>query len=73
VTDAMSNWTATNVFSFQFFKEIYSKDSPALDGYDIDCQFFPYKTQFKSLREVLNMSPQRARLDYGSDPWYVGW
>jgi hypothetical protein len=58
--------------SFYFSNRFIQKIS-ALDGYEIDCQFFPYKTEFRSLREVLNMSPQRARLDYGSDPWYVGW
>jgi len=69
----MLNWTATDVFSFDFFKNIYPDDSPALDSFDSDCQFFPYKTKFKNLREVLNMSPERARLENGSHFWYIGW
>ncbi|CAG2164130.1 unnamed protein product [Oppiella nova] len=53
ITDAMVNWTATEVFSFEYFKNIYPNESPALDNYDRNCQFFPYKTQFKRLREII--------------------
>ena len=73
ITDGMLNWTATHVFSFDFFKHIYSSDSPALDSFHNNCQFFPYKTEFKNLRQVLNMSSKRANLESGSAPWYIGW
>ncbi|CAL7940419.1 unnamed protein product [Xylocopa violacea] len=66
VTDAMANWTATTKFSFAFFKSLY-------DGEDANCQFFPYKTEFKSLQDVFEMSESRASLEEGTKPWYVGW
>ncbi|XP_015126093.1 bifunctional arginine demethylase and lysyl-hydroxylase JMJD6-B [Diachasma alloeum] len=66
ITDATSNWSATRVFSFGFFKSLYQDQ-------DANCQFFPYKTDFRSLREVFNMTEDRARLRPGSQPWYVGW
>ncbi|XP_015598996.1 uncharacterized protein LOC107269546 [Cephus cinctus] len=66
ITDATSNWTAPQVFSFSFFKDLY-------EGQVSNCQFFPYKTEFHSLQEVLNMSRSRAQLEAGTKSWYVGW
>ncbi|XP_008207611.1 uncharacterized protein LOC100119666 [Nasonia vitripennis] len=66
VTDAAANWTAMESFSFAFLRELY-KDQEA------NCQFFPYKTEFRSLRDVFNMSTSRALMQAGSKPWYVGW
>lgn len=66
VVDAAINWTATEVFSFPFFKSLY-------EGVDGNCQFFPYRTEFKSLREVFEMSADRSLLEEGTEPWYVGW
>ncbi|CAK9799342.1 hypothetical protein ANTQUA_LOCUS1995 [Anthophora quadrimaculata] len=66
ITDATINWTATKVFSFPFFKSLY-------DGEDANCQFFPYKTEFKSLQDVFDMNVDRSSLEKGTKPWYVGW
>ncbi|XP_076634798.1 uncharacterized protein LOC143348461 [Colletes latitarsis] len=66
ITDAMTNWTAPRVFSFMFFKSLY-------DGEDANCQFFPYKTEFKSLQDVFEMDASRSLLEEGTKPWYVGW
>jgi histone arginine demethylase JMJD6 len=63
IEDAMRNWTAPSVFSFQFLRQLY-RDSP-----QSNCQFFPYKTEFKRLAEFFNMSQERAT----GRPWYVGW
>ncbi len=73
VEDGAHNWTATASFSFGFFKNIYSDDSPALQNIEQNCQFFPYKTSFHSLGEVFNMSVDRAEMKDGSEPWYIGW
>ncbi len=73
ITDATVNWTANSHFTFNFFKSIYGKESPVLDGLDSNCQFFPYKTDFENLGEVFQMSASRAMLMDGSDPWYIGW
>ncbi|XP_074109984.1 bifunctional arginine demethylase and lysyl-hydroxylase JMJD6 [Cotesia typhae] len=66
ITDATVNWTAAQLFSFSFFKSLYH-------GRAANCQFFPYKTGFKSLQDVFNMSEDRILLKPGSEPWYVGW
>ncbi|GAB6032498.1 hypothetical protein CHUAL_011394 [Chamberlinius hualienensis] len=56
VTDAMVNWTVRETFNFNYLKKLYGDDSPALENYRQSCQFFPYQTEFRSLREVFNMS-----------------
>ncbi|KAK0172176.1 hypothetical protein PV328_005525 [Microctonus aethiopoides] len=66
VTDATKNWKAMTEFSYLFFKNLYL-------GQSANCQFFPYKTEFKNLQDVFNMSDNRALLKPGTDPWYVGW
>ncbi|XP_053595295.1 uncharacterized protein LOC103574491 [Microplitis demolitor] len=66
ITDATVDWSASKLFSFSFFKSLYH-------GREANCQFFPYKTGFKSLQDVFNMSEDRISLKPGSEPWYVGW
>ncbi|XP_015186824.1 PREDICTED: uncharacterized protein LOC107071907 [Polistes dominula] len=65
IMDAMINWTAPKIFSYSFFKSLY-------EGEQAGCQFFPYKTEFRSLQDVFNMSTSRSLLQAGTKPWYVG-
>ncbi|KAI9551541.1 hypothetical protein GHT06_021874 [Daphnia sinensis] len=69
VKDALANWTAVDVFSYEFFSELYTKESNALASRSHRCQFFPYKTEFRSLEEALTMSEHRK----SNQPWYFGW
>lgn len=71
VTDATKNWTALEVFSFEYFKEIYEKNDPHRKT--LDCQFFPYKTNFTSLFDAFNMPKERVESKPGTEPWYFGW
>ena len=71
IIDGMKNWTAQNVFDFEFFKKIYTERMGEWSQHN--CQFFPYKTEFKHLGQVFNMSKERAYLLKGTEPWYVGW
>ena len=72
VTDAMLNWSALQMFNFEFFRGIYANDSPALLSSE-DCQFFPYESGFNNLSDVFLMTDERANLQNGSEPWYIGW
>jgi len=72
ITDAMANWSALQSFSFEFFRGIYSNNSPALVSNE-DCQFFPYESGFHNLSEVFHMTSERANLHSDSEPWYIGW
>jgi len=73
ITDAMTNWSAVETFSFEFFRSVYSVDSPVLQSKEHQCQFFPYRSNFHNLSEVFQMSDDRANLRSGSEPWYIGW
>lgn len=71
VKDATQNWTATEVFTYDYFRDLY------LDAFEFSnkasCQFFPYKTEFKSLQDAFRMDEARARYEKGQKPWYFGW
>lgn len=71
IKDGTKDWTAAGHFSFKYFKSIYGPESPVLLSEDQKCQFFPYKTNFKSLQEVFNMSEKDANME--GKPWYIGW
>ncbi|RZF36493.1 hypothetical protein LSTR_LSTR015295 [Laodelphax striatellus] len=68
VSDGTVNWTAQEVFTFDYFKDLY-KDS----GERSVCQFFPYNSEFRTLSEVFSMSKERATMLNGTKPWYIGW
>nr|CAH0111864.1 unnamed protein product [Daphnia galeata] len=63
VKDGLVNWTATDVFNYEFFSDLYA------NSHSHRCQFFPYKTEFRSLNEALTMSERRKI----KSPWYFGW
>lgn len=71
VTDAAKNWSALEVFNFSFFKQLYESNNGSYEVNEEECQFFPYKTNFSSLREAFSMSKERAELK--TEPWYFGW
>lgn len=66
IKNALTNWTALNVFSYEFFRDLYTKEASSTRSHR--CQFFPYKTEFRSLNEALTMSEERFK-----QPWYFGW
>lgn len=72
VTDATLNWSAQNVFDFWYFQRLYrSADDSSED--EMNCQFFPYKTEFKTLLEALSIPDERVKYESGTQPWYFGW
>lgn len=73
VRDGTKDWTASTQFSYKFLKSIYSKNSTALKNVEENCQFFPYKSNFKDLEEVFDMSDDKALMKDRSSPWYIGW
>ena len=74
VRGAAANWTALTTFGPDYFRTVY--EAAGADAYasvDSHCQFFPFRTEFASLREALNMPPERIALAPGTKPWYIGW
>ncbi|CAD5115317.1 DgyrCDS4304 [Dimorphilus gyrociliatus] len=66
ITDAMKNWSASAAFNFEYFKKLFGNEE--VHSGDM-CQFFPYKTHFKSLGEAMNMSSSYMK----NTKWYIGW
>ena len=71
IKNGTGNWTALRIFGYKYFKTLYTKLNALDDFDDLGCQFFGYKTNFKTLRHVFMMSKKRAALK--KDQWYVGW
>lgn len=71
VTDATKNWTATEVFNFWYFKNLYEIEDP--NRKTLECQFFRYKTDFKTIFEAFKMNKDRVEYKTGTEPWYFGW
>ncbi|XP_053677194.1 uncharacterized protein LOC128727324 [Anopheles nili] len=71
VTDATTNWTAVERFDYWFFKRLY--DTHGVGPRAERCQFFPYQTGFRDIREALSLPEPRVRYDPGTAPWYFGW
>ena len=63
------------MFSYEYFAGLYSNsnnnnsNSFRNEIRRKNCQFFPYKTEFRNLEEVFTMSDERRF----SKPWYIGW
>jgi hypothetical protein len=76
VSGATVNWSAQQTFSFNYFRSLYSDDSPAMSSADDNdnCQYFAWgASEFNSLREVFQMDADRAAMKNGTKPWYFGW
>lgn len=74
VRGATANWTALNTFTFDFFRNVYANIKDAFQSVEEECQFFPFKTEFTSLKEVFAMPQERVTLRSNfAKPWYIGW
>lgn len=72
VTDATLNWTALNIFNFWYFQRLYRFANDSSND-EMNCQFFPYNTEFKTLQEALSIPNERVNYEHGTRPWYFGW
>ncbi|KAJ6649684.1 Locomotion-related protein Hikaru genki, partial [Pseudolycoriella hygida] len=72
ITDATTNWTALETFDFWYFKDIYDQARMRTNK-PMNCQFFPYKTGFKTFYEAMSIPRERVNYESGTDPWYFGW
>lgn len=76
VRGATANWTAMQMFNFDFFKEVYTHIRGAHQAVEEECQFFPFRTEFLKLRDVFAMPRQRVNLSSSKpdeESWYIGW
>ena len=53
VRAATKDWAATDVLSYEFFKDVYLNRFPgSLDVLEEHCQFFPYRKEFRRRRNA---------------------
>ena len=71
IKEGASHWPALKTLSFRYFKKLYIRMKALKEFEEGRCQFFSYKTNLYTLRDVFRMSKKRAALK--KDQWYIGW
>ncbi|XP_015122534.1 uncharacterized protein LOC107044966 isoform X2 [Diachasma alloeum] len=72
VKRAIEHWRAAEVFSLEFFRDLYERIEGSYESVEEECQFLHFKSNFSSLKEVFGMSEGRRQNREGGS-WYVGW
>ena len=74
IKNIASNWEAMEKLDYHWLKSQYTQSSDILEEQKPNCFFKCYKTnEFKSLKDVFQISAERLTGDGGGHPWYVGW
>ncbi|XP_023014905.2 uncharacterized protein isoform X2 [Leptinotarsa decemlineata] len=70
---AFLHWPAIQIFTLEYFQNLYRKTEDSFKSVDEECQFLHFKSDFMSLRDVLSMSKERSKNSPSEKSWYVGW
>lgn len=73
IQKAFMHWPALNMFSLQFFKQLYNRTDDGYRTVDEECQFLHFKSDFISIQDVFSMSEERSQNPNSDVSWYVGW
>lgn len=73
IKNAVSHWPAVTLLNYSYLKDLYLRTPGALESVAEDCQFLHFKSNFMDLRQVFEMSEERAQMQPGEQPWYIGW
>ncbi|XP_003382910.1 PREDICTED: uncharacterized protein LOC100641282 [Amphimedon queenslandica] len=68
---AASNWPAMSIFSYEYFKGLYTKNPEAVTHDREEGQFFPYSSGIFTLDEFLSLDNETA--SFKGKKWYIGW
>ena len=68
---AASDWPAINLFSYDYFKKLYSEKPDSIENDVQEGQFFAYSSGIRSLNEFMLISSEVAALQ--KQKWYIGW
>ncbi len=71
VVGAVSNWSALNVFSYEFFKSLYHRLPESLSEDNDKGQFFSYGSNIRDLKNLFSLPSEMAAMK--SEKWYIGW
>ena len=68
IKEAALSWPALELFSYDFFRQLYLKRPEAVQEDKESGQFFAYSSGIHNLEEFLNLSSDAA-----TTKWYIGW
>lgn len=71
VVGAVSNWTALDVFSYEYFKSLYVNSPESLEDDNSKGQFFSYSSNMGDLRDLFSLPSEVASME--TEKWYIGW
>ena len=71
VVGAVSDWPATKVFSYDYFKSLYLKSPESLEEDNNSGQFFAYSSNIKDLKDLFSLPSDVATME--TEKWYIGW
>ena len=71
VVGAASKWPAVDVFSYNYFKNLYLQLPDAIDDDTNSGQFFSYSSNIRDLNDLFQLSYERATM--ATEKWYIGW
>ena len=71
VVGAASGWPAMEVFSYDYFKDLYQQSPEAIDSDTERGQFFSYSSNIRNLKELFELSSDGVSM--ATEKWYIGW
>ena len=71
VEGAALGWSAMDVFSYEYFKDLYLRIPGSLDDDNIKGQFFSYSSNIMDLKDLFRQPTKHAEMK--TERWYIGW
>jgi len=71
VEGAVLHWSAIEVFSYEYFKDLYLSAPASLDEDKSSGQFFSYSSSIEDLEHLFSLPDEMASM--AAEKWYIGW
>ncbi len=71
VVGAARDWPALELFSYDYFKELYLSKPGSLEGENAEGQFFAYSSSINDLADLFALPSEVASMS--KEKWYIGW
>ncbi len=71
VVGAARDWPALDLFSYDYFKDLYLSRPGSLKGDNEEGQFFAYSSTINDLEDLFAMPSEKASM--ATEKWYIGW
>ena len=71
VEGAALRWPAMDVFSYDYFKNLYLQTPGSLDDDNIKGQFFSYSSNIMDLKNLFELPTEHVEMK--TERWYIGW